>query len=189
MSMRRRSRGTTLPELLVYSALLGVVMSMVAALFNLCLGAWRSVDSTAEVHGQAQVAMDRMVAELAGASDAAFETAPDGVAFVSANSSTGLQYDAHGRVLWQKAICYYTQDGRLLRKERRIAPTSSAAEVGVNLRDLRNDRNLPEVVVARSIRGLQVTATGSSITLALRAGNEQSHVSEVNVSCDVSLRQ
>lgn len=132
----RRSRGTTLVEMLVYCVLLGVLLTgvyavLLAGVRNYAIGA-----NATELEQAALKAATRLSRELAEGDAASFrvDSSPVGIVFASPRDSTDpkgrFAYNSANRMLWQSYVCYYlgTANGApaLIRKVTPISPTVSS---------------------------------------------------------------
>ncbi|MBI3925142.1 MAG: type II secretion system protein [Armatimonadetes bacterium] len=156
----RKSTGFTLVELLVTLALLGILLT---GLYLTLLSALRylSVAQAQQEVGQealkAAVALRGEVQETR-ASTLRISSSPPGLVFLSPRKPDGsVEWDRWGRLIWQKWICFYLEDERLLRKEKSLAqPTVSDRPDPVTPALLAADESLTAEVIARGVAAFDV---------------------------------
>jgi hypothetical protein len=169
--------------------LLLFVLGVVYSVLVMGLRSYRSAERNAQAQHEAMVAVARMVEEIAGSPEAGTRVEPQAILILSPRTAGGdLQYDAAGRLLWQKYVCFYrAADGRLLRKEKALAPTPDIPPTLPAPSTLIADEALPTSVVARDISALSFAA-GSGVRLSVTATSPDGEAS-VTVSSAVAFRQ
>lgn len=113
-------RGHTLIEVLVCTALFGLLLGMVLAIYVTGASAWSKGDARTELVGAAQVAMTSLVHDFESSSTLGLSVAPDGqsAAAISYLDDQGaFVLDDQGRPIWQKWIVYSFRNGELWRRE------------------------------------------------------------------------
>ena len=128
----RRKKGTTLLELLIVTALMGIIMVSVSTLIRVAVDYYFYATEQIEVQRRALLSLNLLGQELSfsniGTVKEEAGTNP-GLIFASAAGATGgLARDAAGRLVWNRWIGYYfdTVNDRptLMRKEMPIATGS-----------------------------------------------------------------
>lgn len=191
--MRGRARGTTLLELLSYSALLIMLFGMVYSVLALSLRYYHNAEDAGGLQNEAMVALNRVLGELSGTPARAVRADANGIVFLSARTADGrLRYDSDGNLLWQEVVCYYrdTANGRgvLRRKERAMTPTATVPTTLPTVADLRGDASLPSTIVARDIASLTVTP-GYPTDLRITASSDRFAGATVELSGGFGFRQ
>lgn len=126
--MRQKNQqccGTSLVEVLIASAVVGLILVCTAYLLQSCFRHFREVDSAVQVHLLATTSLARIEEDLRHANPASYQifTNPPGIVFGSPRDNAGkIQFDPDSlQPLWRKLVCYYLEpDGsrfRLVRKE------------------------------------------------------------------------
>jgi hypothetical protein len=117
--MRKQKKGTTLVEVMIYSFLIGVVLSGVYGILIFSLRYYKTVDEMTTMQQDAMIAMSR-TGEFLNDSKAEYVTiAPIsgfheplfvGVMFPSPkNQDNEYLFNDEGKIMWQKWICYYPE--------------------------------------------------------------------------------
>lgn len=108
MSTGRAERGTTLVELLVCSALLGLLMTGVLAVIVANNQYLRNSEARLEMQREAMQSLSQMTRELAESDRYAVTVEPDAMVFASPRDLHGkITFDSRGRLQWHKYVCYY----------------------------------------------------------------------------------
>ncbi|HXE72414.1 MAG TPA: hypothetical protein VNO81_07105 [Candidatus Nitrosotenuis sp.] len=115
----RSRRGVSLTEVLVYSGLMGLVLSAVYAAFTPGLRYYRATQSNVEIQQGAQAALQRLAGELMESNlggirfypNSSYPGVPSGIVLISPRSPSapervGLN-PLTGRARWYKYVCYY----------------------------------------------------------------------------------
>ncbi len=175
-------KGSSLLEVLIYTAICGLLFTMIYQFFNLGVSYFMAAKASIEVQGGIQTAVHRLVRELSESNLAtvrfyptsSYPSAPYGVVFASprymsthATMGNRLVYDnasptPSGKPLWHKFVCYYLdQDPSipgyfcLIRKEKDL-PGSGYSLLPIASSDttqsFRNNTSLPMEKVATNIR-------------------------------------
>lgn len=108
--MRRRTAGATLIDILVASFVLGLLTTMLFALFRTGIVGLKKVENQSELLRELQLLSLKISRELQESSFRSLSVSPDGhtVAFLSADDANdNFQMDEFGRPLWQKFILYH----------------------------------------------------------------------------------
>lgn len=167
-----RTRGLSLPELLIVMILLvvlgGILLSMVITGNQTLVG----TASRISLRQDLQTALRRIVGELRTSSGSYVTfrgTAPKALAFLSARDATGrFVTDSSGSPAWQRYAVYYVPtSGRGLRR-RYVAATTAAAMTDAQLLALCDGTG---DVVAAQVTDLGVTPAGNAVVLRLDGAN------------------
>lgn len=161
-----RPRGVTLVETLIHSSLMLLLLGGIVAVLILGTRSFRKVEAVTEVQREMAAAVAALRTELAETrpGSIASGTNPTGVIFLSPRPDAGpWAHSSTGKLLWQRWVCYYveTRNGvpTLLRKEKKLsAPTAIPPANTWRTSDFSGDTSRARVV-ARSVKGLQVTGT------------------------------
>ncbi|MCD4786156.1 MAG: prepilin-type N-terminal cleavage/methylation domain-containing protein [Candidatus Eremiobacteraeota bacterium] len=133
--LRKKNKGMTLAETMVYAVLLGIVLTGIYGVFVSSMKYFRVGETRTVLHQNALLVMSKLCGDMAGTrgSSIIIETSqnPSGLIFVSARNSNGnYEFDSDGQLKWQKWVCYYLKDignGRydLMLKESYLTTPSS----------------------------------------------------------------
>lgn len=168
----RRTRGLSLPELLIVMILLvllgGILLSMVIA----GNGTFVATTSRIGVRQDLQTALRRIVGELR-TSNGSYVTirtsAPKALAFLSARDATGrFVTDANGNPAWQRYAIYYLPAGGTGLRRRYVGATTPAAMTDAQLLALCDGTG---DVVGAQVTDLAVTPAGNAVVLRLDGAN------------------
>lgn len=186
-----RSRGTTIPELLIFAALFLVVLGAVYSSLVMGLKAYRRTEAFASLQQQAMQALHQVSDELASSPAFAVRLDTNAVVFLSARTPSGvLAYDANGKVMWQAWVMYSVEDqgGRsvLVRRELAITPTPTPPTSVPTVNTMRSSAAALRTA-ARDITTLECTP-GTSVGIRLVASTSDSGSSSVQFLDRVSFR-
>jgi len=172
MKILKSRKGVTLPELLVYAFLFGIVLTGIYGIFISSLKYFRVTEARTVMHQNAMNSMSNLFAETPGAkaSSVVLGTSPSGLCFLSARKSDGsYEFDSAGKIKWQKWVCYYlkaetTTRFDLVRKEIALStPTSSPGACPYTTVTAFANAQLPSDTIARGIQSMTIAkqATGN----------------------------
>lgn len=174
-------KGTSLIEVLIYTAIFGLLFTLIYQFFNLGVSYFTAARASIEVQGGLQSAAHRLARELAESNLATIRfygspSVPYGVVFASprymsthATTPNRLVFDIDsGKPLWHKYICYFIEADpanqkycRLIRKEKdlpgsgwSLTPTASSDTTLT----FKNNNGLPVEMLAANLK-----ATGFNI--------------------------
>ncbi len=197
-----RKHGFSLPELLVYVAVLSVFMVGLYSTFSLALTYYHNTRARSDAFGSAKIAtalIERLLANGAGSTVRVSPTLGNtpGVycIFVSGQTDFDAAHplgefssDTSGSVLWQKFICIYsavTANGTELRMARQ-ALTPTATPPVPDLAKLTALVGLPSRVVARDVL---LTDAGSPVTFfSTQATSDDNNTTKVLVRFQITTR-
>lgn len=162
-----RRRGVTLPELLVYSVVVVLLLGAVYAAFQLSWRHYQAGRAASEAQQEALKAASAVSRALNGGlkTSLLLQADPPALRFLSADREhEPFEVNDNGEIVWQRWVClYYDQAAQeLVLKERDLSPASSTVpDPGPTVAELINDDSLSERVLARG-----VTAASFASTLA-----------------------
>lgn len=167
-------RGTTLPELLVYSLLFLFVLGFIYGSLAMGLEAYRQNENFATVQQQAMTALRSMTDELASSPKAMVVPASGSVVLLSARDARGrVLYDAGGLPIWQAWVAWHVDPGRgLIRTEKAFTPTAKLPSAVPTAASLAADGSASHRVAAPLVDTLEFTS-GSSMQIRLVAASDQ----------------
>lgn len=110
-STGKAKKGVSLIELLIATALMGLVMTMILELMYYGNRYVRVQDTKLQVQTECLKAMHTMSRELVEADSLAYNTSPDGIVFCSPRSDTGnIVFDVFGHMMWYKFVAFLKED-------------------------------------------------------------------------------
>lgn len=122
-------RGTTLAEVTVTSALLGLMLLAAGAIYKISVVAMSKTTAQSEMLAEAQVAAAKLSREVATSSFDSLTVTPDrdGACFLVRYDEAGrLEFDIDGRPLWQSYVIYFFEDATL---KRRVIPLPAESPI------------------------------------------------------------
>ena len=173
-------RGFSLPELLVYMAVLSVFMTGLYATFSLGINVFQKTQGKSDVVQASGIStnfIDRCLASGSGQS-LQVQTSPPACKFLSAAvGQLHFRFDpATNSPIWQKWVCFYhdSQNNRLMMSEvtRTPLPTSNltaALDTAVQptFATLTNPSQSPARVVARNVRSVSFSRAGTLLSYSI----------------------
>lgn len=173
MSRKSRVRGTTLFETMIAAALVGLMMTYGFDILVAGSRYQKRVEVNAELDQAALAGMSLLVRELKESTSSAIVFGSNAVVFASPRDPQGgFQYDAAGRILWWKIVCYSVEEVNgvscLVRREESLGsiPSSTIPRV-VQTPIYFQQSNLPSRVVASDVTavdGLALTPVEVHLT-------------------------
>ena len=133
ISKRKKTRGMSIVEVMVYSVLIGLVLTGIYGILTSSMKYYRITEVRSDLQQNGIKAISGILGDMMGTpkSTIVMGTNPDGVFFVSSRKSDGNhEFDNYGMLKWQKWVCYYLEqntDGtyNLVKKESPISTPSS----------------------------------------------------------------
>jgi type II secretory pathway pseudopilin PulG len=173
---KKRYRGFTLLELLIYTALLGFVLTGICGIFISSIQLFRITEIRTGLQQNALKATSNIFTDLAGSKDSTIyiENSPmNGIIFASSLKSDGTyEFDSsNGKIKWQKWICYYLQPVgnekyELIKKEIPIqTPTTDPGTCPystITQFAQANVQDMSSQVIARDVQILSISKSGTS---------------------------
>ena len=173
-SSEKSRSGLTLPEALVSSALLGLVLLGTYALLNFAIRWNLKMSESVETYQQAFRTYNRISHDMSTGSQSSFIYDVDGFAFASARPNSGpFQLDSSGKLLYHRYIVYYVEDGTLYRHQVPINPPTSILPPTPDLTTLKTGLNSKGIVMAERFSNL-VIEPGSGASIKFRIDGENS---------------
>lgn len=190
--------GTTLVEVLVYMALMGIVFAGIYGVFIASLRYYRTAEATARLQQNALIALSSITSDMSETKSSSISvnpSSPQGISFASPKKIPDGTYNidtSTGEIYFQKWICYYLDEntGDLIRKEVEINnPTTSPGTMQVPL--LVQEDSPYRKVVARGIQLLEIDSADAptySITLTADQTTDTTKQNKIIVKTDVFVR-
>ncbi len=184
-------RGTTLIEVLVWSALFLFVLSVIYGSLVMGMDAYRRTENFATVQHQAMTALRDVSQDLANAQRAGVPTpSANAVVLASARDGSGkLNYDGTGKVLWQAWVTYYVTDQGWMRSRLAFTPSATLPTTIPTSSAIRSSGGASHQLVAAAIESLNVTLGTSTSDVDVVAANNLWGRTSVQVTDRVWFRQ
>ena len=191
MPPRYRHRGFTLPEILISTGIMSMVLLGAYSLIVFSLRWNAKMSDTVATYQQALKATTRITHDLGTGSQSSFIYDIDGeaFAFASARPSRGpYQLDSTGQVLWQKHIVYYVEDGTLYRNELPIVPPQAGPPETPDLPILKAQLTSKGAIMARKLSELEIEP-GSGASIVFKVEGEQRDKNSITLRSRMTFRQ
>jgi type II secretory pathway component PulJ len=186
--MSRGCRGLTLVELIVAGGLAAIVSTILYASLIMATRYHHLIADAGHTQQAAMRALTAVTAAATGGLRASVRADSDGIVFASAQSPSGVHdVDESGRLLWQKFVCFYVQDGVLYRRERAFAPSATPPDTP-SPREVASDAALPSSVMVRGIASAAFSASIAQVT-ARSETYRTTRVNEVALQSRLDFRQ
>ena len=177
---RPPNRGFTIPEILISTGILGLVLLACYALVAFALKWNVKMTDSVETYQMALRTASRINYDLGTGNQGSFiydldGVEPDGFAFASARPPEGrYKLDPSNRVLWHRYVVYYTEGGTLYRHEIPIDPPVTSLPDTPDLATLRSSLTTPGAVMAENFSDLEVEAgSGAAIVFKVEGKQEE----------------
>ena len=130
----RKNRGMTIPELMIYSVLIGLVLTGIYGILTSSMKYYRITEVRSDLQQNAILAVSGILGDMMGTPRSTITmstSTPQGVFFVSSRKSDGNhEFDSSGLLIWQKWVCYYLESNssgsfNLVKKEVALTTPSS----------------------------------------------------------------
>jgi prepilin-type N-terminal cleavage/methylation domain-containing protein len=132
-----RRSGFTLLEMLIVCSMVGLLITVLFAIFFQGASAWRLSDARSDLEGEAALILHRLTLEAQQSSRASLSTAGEAVSFASARDAGGdFQNTPQGDPLWQEVVVYYRHPEGTLRRRELPLPTPQATPLPIQDLDL-----------------------------------------------------
>ena len=160
--------GVTLREILVTFALLSMVMSGVYLTLSLALRYQRKLADSVTTFERALHTVKRISQALGNGAQRSLVVEPQGFAFVSAVSETGVfAHDPNGKLQWQRYEFFYLEDEALYRGAVPFPPTSNLPTTPP-VSELRAQAPTAPILLAGGVKELEmITGSGASTRLVV----------------------
>lgn len=189
MPPRSLHRGFTLPEVLISTGIISMVLVGAYALIVFSLRWNTKMSDTVATYQQALKASTRISHDLGTGSQSSFIYDLDGFAFASARPLNGpFQLDNSGQVLWQRHILYYVEDGILYRHELPIVPPQVGPPETPDLSVLKSQITGKGAIMARKLSELEIEP-GSGASIVFKVAGEQKETNSLTVRSRMTFRQ
>lgn len=204
-SSRKRARGTSLFELLIASALVGLIMTVIYSILIYGIQYYQTQSTTVEIQQNALVAMSALTNELVESNGGSLRTDQTdpirGIVFGSPRNSAGQVNYNNTKLRWSKFVCYYLDVVNdvpcLMRTEKPLSEFTFSPPVSLNFPPpvspawdcefFRNDPRLPKRIVARHITGL-ITTQSFPLPLTIEASTNFRYEFKVEILTKVTLK-
>lgn len=183
-----RSRGLTLVETLIASALLGMMMTGLYFTLVLSLRYQARVHDTADTFQRGLTVTTRLTTELGYGAASSLRVEPEGIAFLSARPVSGpFTHDVNGQVEWHRTLFFYL-DGTELHMGEFEIPATTTISVPPDLATLRADSRASTRLLAKGVTNFTVTG-GSGSDIFVRVQGEDDATNAVTLNTRVTFRQ
>ena len=183
-------RGLTLPEILISTGILGIVLLGVYSLLIFSLRWNRKMSDTVHVYQSAVKATTRLKTDLNAGSSLSFIYEVDGLAFASARPPSGpFKLDPTNRLLYYKYVIYYVDGGTLYRNEVALpTPTSSPATI-TDLNMVKALMTGQGQVMAENVSDLEISpGSGASVKFKV-TGDQTPETNSITIQTRISFRE
>ncbi len=163
----KRNRGMTLPEVMIYSVLIGLVLTGIYGILTSSMKYYRITEIRSDLQQNAIMAVSGILGDMMGTPRSTIvmsTTTPSGVFFVSSRKSDGNhEFDSSGLLIWQKWVCYYLESNssgsyNLVRKEVPLnTPSSTPGLPPYTSVTQFAAANLQKHLIAKDIKSLAIT--------------------------------
>jgi prepilin-type N-terminal cleavage/methylation domain-containing protein len=110
--LKKPQKGMTLVEIMIYSALVGIILTGVYATLIFSMRYFKTINTLSSLQDSVLVTLSKMEMEMSetrAASITISESNPPGVMFPTLKNLQGNYTFSGGQVLWQAWTCYYLQ--------------------------------------------------------------------------------
>ena len=183
-------KGLTLPEILISTGILGIVLLGVYSLLIFSLRWNRKMNDTVHVYQAAVKATTRLKTDLNAGSSASFIYEVDGLAFASARPPSGpFQLDPSNQLIYHKYVIYYLDNGTLYRNEVDLpSPTPSPNPI-TDLNMVKSMMTGQGQVMAENVSNLEISpGSGASVKFKV-AGNQTPETNSITIQARISFRE
>lgn len=201
---RKRARGTSLFELLIATALVGLLMTMVYTILASGVNYYLSQSATIDVQQNALIAMSALTNELVETNGGSLKTDQDlptvGIVFGSPRDAAGNINYVNTKLQWAKFVCYYLDVVRdvpcLMRTEKPLSDFTFSPPISFNFpppvnpawdAEFFKSSNGPKRIVARYITKLETTQS-FPLPLTIEASTHVRYDFKVEIQTKVTLK-
>lgn len=183
-------KGLTLPEVLISTGILGIVLLGVYSLLIFSLKWNQKMKDTVSVYHQVTRATTRIKSDLNTGSSASFIYEVDGMAFASARPPAGpYQLDGSGQLLYYKYVLYYLDNGTLYRNEVALPSPTVAPAATPDLTTLRGQMTGQGQTMAENVTNLEISpGSGASFKFKV-TGDQTPDSNSITMQTRISFRQ
>lgn len=183
-----RRRGSTLLEVMVAAAIMGLLITTVFALFKMGISAWFKADGLTDLVQQGQAVGARWVRDVEVTANQAVSVSPggDAISLPSARDATGnfVLDPSTSELVWQKYILYYFDPvaGEVRRAEVPIAaPTRSVVPLETYSGQPLSNFMTGGTVLARQVSTFTAAAGGRMAYLTVVAQKPRPQTTQLEV--------
>jgi len=198
----KKKKGMTLPEVMVYSVLIGMVLTGVYGILTSSMKYYRITEIRSDLQQNGIKAVSGILGDMMGTPRSTIvmsTSTPSGVFFVSSRKDDGNhQFDSSGMLIWQKWVCYYLEANtngsyNLVRKEKPLAtPSGTPGTPPYTSVTQFAAANLERHVVARDIQSMAITFDSAtscySINIQLDKTTDSTKPNRMQVQTEIYVR-
>lgn len=202
MKKASKTKGFSLPEVMVYAVLLSLFLGGIYGIFSYSMRYFRAAEVRTSLQQNALLVMSNIFGDMAGTakSSVVIENSqnPKGIMFVSARKSDGnYEFDNYGKLKWQKWVCYYLKsDGtgkfNLVKKESPITtPSSSHGSPPYSSISNFANSSLREDPVARNLFNMTIAGNSSGnydFQVVLDNTTDTTRPNRMSVTTEIHIR-
>lgn len=171
MQISNRSRGFTLIELAISSAILLLMLFACYEALVLARKYHQKLSDSSQIQQETMSVLSRIERNLVCASAESLEVSPDNTAmrFISARTD-GDFFDldpATGRPRWRRWVGFYLDGSSLIWKESTIAPSTSLPGFFPSIDDIKLDTASRQVVLSKQVENIFFEDGSTTITIKL----------------------
>lgn len=186
---RPKDNGFTLPEVLISTGILGMVLLACYALVTFSLRWNMKMADSVHVYQQALNASTKISYDFGTGNRDSFVYDLEGFAFASARPPSGtFQLDTEDKLLYQKYVVYYIENGVLFRNERPIDPPASVLPITPELPDLKASLTTQGAVMAEGVSNLEIDIVESSM-LKFTVTGKREDKNSITLQSRIAFRQ
>jgi len=177
-----RNKGFTIPEVLISTGILGLVLIACYALVVFAIKWNAKMSDSVETYQQALRAASRISYELGTGAQSSFIYDLDGFAFASARPPDGrFTLESGNKLLWHKYVIFYVEDGVMYRNEVAIDPPTSSLPETPDLPTLKSMLTSKGATMAQNLSELKVQdGSGAIISFKVEGTQEEEDGSKSN---------
>lgn len=171
--MRRRPRGMTLIEVLVFAVTMLLLSGVMLYLVAFSTVTFQATTARSGPVQDVRTCLRRMKTDLSRTEPSSVATATGAFSLLSAEDSSGsFVTDGSGRPVWQKQVVYYVDSaGTGVRRKEVYGEFSEALSAA----ELAAQRDGSGTMLGAAVTGLAVTVSGRAATVALEASGATGH--------------
>lgn len=198
----KKNRGMSIPELMIYSVLIGLVLTGIYGILTSSMKYYRITEVRSELQQNAILAISGILGDMMGTPRSTImmsTSSPSGVFFVSSRKDDGNhEFDSAGLLIWQKWVCYYLESNstgtfNLVRKEVPMStPSSTPGLPPYTSVSLFASANLEKHIVAKDIQSMAITFNSTtncySIDIRLDRTTDTTKPNRMQVQTEIYVR-
>lgn len=166
MSIRRKSKGFTLSEVLAYMSVLLIIVIFAGTFIVNSLKYYRLIDTESTLQQRFLVSMSHISQDLSVANRSSLRIEQNGIIFASPRNNTGgFNFASDGSLHWQKWVCYFIKDSGdekiLVKKEIPISsPSVNPGNPPFATVSQFSNANVPERKISEGVRTFTMEDAG-----------------------------